>query len=284
MPQRRDPYPQPRPPGRAGHAVQPRLLSQSHLHADPRVDHHRQVSEPARRLLAGHQAARVGTHDRRGPASGRRTHRTGRQGALPAAGRQRGIPFAGSVPDAAGSRFLETVPRTVLRVRARRAGPQSHRRGARRPALRALDGAQRARQLARLLPSTHRHQRPPGAHLADPGAIPLRHLDRRALLRSAGRLCRARGAVLPMGELLRSAPQVPGPGAVGPDVRPRRRDRAGAGAGASTTPTRRTSGSRRRPTRTSRRGARAARACTGSPRTCTTAPSWPGTSPAITGW
>ena len=80
LPQPGAPHPQPRPAGGAGHPVHPSLLSQPHLHADARLDHHRQVPEPARRLVAGHQAAGVGAHCRRGPAGGRRAHGSGGQG------------------------------------------------------------------------------------------------------------------------------------------------------------------------------------------------------------
>src|SRR5690606_20714823 len=97
--------------------VQPRLLSESDLYAEPGFDHHRHVSEPARSLDAGHEAARRPAYGRRRFPTGGISDRTRGEGAFPTSEIDGGISFAGSLSDASGSRILAAIPRTVLRIR-----------------------------------------------------------------------------------------------------------------------------------------------------------------------
>src|SRR5882724_11615484 len=74
----------PRPTGAAGHALSARVLSQSDLHAHARQHHHRKISEPAWRVLAGYQSQRERTHRRRRFSKGRLQNVADRQGSFSA--------------------------------------------------------------------------------------------------------------------------------------------------------------------------------------------------------
>ena len=117
-----------------------------------------------------------------------------RQSPLSAAAFHRGIPFAGSLPDAARPRLLGGLRGTLLRIRSCRAGAQPHRRSPCRPALRALDGRKRAEQLARLLLAADRQRRVTAQKMADSRALSLQRLDCRTQQRADLTLSRRRGA------------------------------------------------------------------------------------------
>ena len=205
--QPRDPDAQPRPAGRAGHDLRPRLLPQPHLHAHARLDHHRHAipasTAPTRWAPSSRRASTPSARTSR--RAGYRTALVGKAHFQPLQGTEE-YPSLESYPILQDLDFWRDFHGPFYGF--------EHVELARNHTDEAHVGQHYALWMEEKGCDNWRdYFRPPTGNndsqirtWADPGGVPLRRLDRRAHQRADGRVRRERRDLLPLGQLLRPAP------------------------------------------------------------------------------